>query len=114
MSSAFKPRPRQDIISHVDQVIPGWFARPQSPTAFHQTMNACIAHSIKEDITLRNGCVGSMPLLLVKKWADLARSSFGVTPHCDSSSADPIGIVALMPKEATPDKANAPAQVMKA
>ena len=55
-----------------------------------------------------------MPLLLVKKWADLAQSSFGVTPHCDSSSDDPIGIVALMPKEATPDKANAPAQVMKA
>jgi hypothetical protein len=35
-------------------------------------------------------------------------------PHCHSSSDAPIGIVALMPKEATPDKANAPAQVMKA
>ena len=78
-------------------------------------MNACIARRIKEDLTLRNGCVGSLPLLLqVKKWADLAQSSFGVTPHCDSSSDDPIGIVALMPREATPDKANAPAQVMKA
>lgn len=34
--------------------------------------------------------------------------------YADCSGGGPIGIVALMPREATPDRANAPAQVMKA